>query len=134
MFILVPLCLMLTISCKASELQVRVVELESVIKFNSGSSIKTCTVKQAEGCTFNVVEQVPFHLEISAPNGFGFKTWVRLIEGSRATLFVHLSGQRHHFLALSEPRVGDLINNRLLSGMVIPQLSGKLRQRVYFPH
>ena len=133
MFILVPLCLILTISYNASELQVRVVELESVIKFNSGTSVETCAVKQTQGCRFNLVEQVPVHLEISGPNGFGFKTWVRLIEGSSATLFVHLSAKRHHLLSFSEPRVGDLINSRLLSGMVIPQVSGQLRQRVHFP-
>ena len=133
MFILVPLCLILTISCNASELQVRVVELESVIKLSSGSSIETCAVKQTQGCTFNVLEKVPVHLEISGPNGFGFKTSARLIEGTSATLFVHLSAKRHHFLSLSEPRVGDLINSRLLSGVVIPQVSGQLRQRVHFP-
>ncbi len=122
----------MTISSDAYELKVRVVEMESLVSFSSGSSVEKCFVKKAEGCTFNVPEKAPVHLKISGPNGIGFQTLVSILEPSNATLFVHLTAKQHYFVLDSQAKVGDLLNTRLLSGMIIPQSSGKLREKVYF--
>ena len=124
----------MTIPVEASKLQIRVVELESVVELRIGTSTKTCIIEEADGCFFDVSQEDSVSLRVVGPNGHEFETLVSALRGSNASLFLHLSNSRHHFIIDNSVKVGDLVNSRLLSGFIIPQTSGKRRKRVSFEH
>lgn len=132
MFILIVFCLILTISIEASNLQTRVVELESVVELRMGTLTKTCVIKEANGCFFDVSAEDAVFLRVLGPNGHEFETWISALKGSNASLFIHLLNGRHHFIRDNSVKIGDLVNSRLLSGFIIPQTSGKRRKKVSF--
>ena len=132
MFVLLVFCMILTISVDASQLQLRVVEIDSVVEFSSGTSTEICTIKEFDGCSFDVPDEGSVFLRVMGPNGHQFETWVSALRGSNAVLFIHLSNSRHHFIMDNSPKIGDLIHSRLLSGLIIPQTSGKRRKSVSF--
>ena len=125
---------MLTNPVDASQLQIRVVELDSVVELRIGTSTKTCIIEEADGCFFDVSQEESVSLRVVGSNGDEFETLLSGLRGSNALLFLHLLNSRHHFIIDNSVKVGDLVNSRLLSGFIIPQTSGKRRKMVSFKH
>ena len=134
MLFLIIFCLVLTIPVDASQLQIRVVELNSVVELRIGKSTQTCIIEEADGCFFDVSKEESVSLRVVGSNGDEFETSISGLKGSNALLFLHLLNSRHHFIIDNSVKVGDLVNSRLLSGFIIPQTSGKRRKRVSFEH
>ena len=132
MFARVCLFLLLSVEVFALEILVKVVELDSVVRMSSGDYSETCTIKDSGGCTFKVPERNLISVEVSGPFGNGFSSDLLLKHDSSVEMYVHLKRQSHYLVFDKKPAVGDVINSRLLSGLIIPQSTGKRRERVMF--
>lgn len=116
----------------AFELNVRVVEMGSIINFVENHSVSSCEITSTDGCRFEYSGQARAELKVETPQKYAFEAVIQLPNGCDATLFVHVKRQREYLQCDYEVDVGDVIRSRSLTGYVIPQTAGIRRSRVSF--